>query len=128
MPTLFKRMDSISSISSDDDGVWPLAGIYDDMQTTYYFDNEISLLLKHNDPNITSVVIDYKGICDINLEEIHLDNNTHLKEVDIQDLWYTTNNNFNAEFCTFLSAIVRSKSIEKLYIEISISALQCKPT
>ena len=35
----------------------------------------------------------------------------------MQDLWYTTNNNFNADICNYLSAIARSKSIEKLFIE-----------
>jgi len=104
---------------SSDVGVWPLSGIGDDYETTYYMDNEISLLLKHNDPNITSVIIDYKGIRDINLEEIYLDNNTNLNELEIEELPYTTNDNFdnfNKEFCTFLSAIARSRSIEKLYI------------
>ena len=36
-----------------DDGVLPLAGISDDYKTTVYMDDEISFLLKHNDPNIT---------------------------------------------------------------------------
>jgi len=110
---------------SSDVGVWPLSGIGDDYETTYYFDNEISLLLKHNDPNITSVIIDYKGIRDIDSAGIYLDNNTNLKEVDIDDLPLATNDNFNTEFCTFLSAIARSRSIEKLYIgSTSINSIE----
>ena len=104
---------------SSDVGVWPLAGIGDDYETTYYMDNEISLLLKHNDPNITSVIIDFKGIRDINSAGIHLDNNTHLRELEIEELPYTSNDgfeNFNTKFYNFLSAVARSRSIEKLYI------------
>ena len=63
------------------------------------------------------MIIDYKGVCNINIEDIHLDNNIHLKEIEIDRLYGTDNDNFNTEFCSFLSAIARSRSIEKLYIE-----------